>query len=126
MKAQDQIIHDSLRETKLADERLSPYATCNSDCIKVKNTKKKAKEFDIRWPFEEDIDRVLYSKSYSRYVDKTQALSFFSNVHITKRSLHVQWVSRIARQIGRGLNLNLVLIGTIDVGGQAILGRQTK
>ena len=42
MKAQDQIIHDSLRETKLADERLSPYATCNSDCIKVKNTKKKA------------------------------------------------------------------------------------
>lgn len=76
MKAQDQIIHDSLRETKLADERLSPYATCNSDCIKVKNTKKKAKEFDIRWPFEEDIDRVLYSKSYSRYVDKTQALSF--------------------------------------------------
>lgn len=116
MKAQDQIIHDSLRETKLADERLSPYATCNSDCIKVKNTKKKAKEFDIRWPFEEDIDRVLYSKSYSRYVDKTQALSFFSNVHITKRSLHVQWVSRIARQIGRGLNLNLDLIEAIALG----------
>ncbi|MEG0368294.1 MAG: HD domain-containing protein, partial [Coprobacillus sp.] len=73
-------------------------------------------DFDIRWPFEKDIDRVLYSKSYSRYVDKTQALSFFSNVHITKRSLHVQWVSRIARQIGRGLNLNLDLIEAIALG----------
>ena len=116
MKPADRIIHDSLRETKLSDERLSPYATRNSDCIKVKNTKKKISEFDIRWPFEEDIDRVLYSKSYSRYVDKTQALSFFSNVHITKRSLHVQWVSRIARQIGRGLNLNLDLIEAIALG----------
>lgn len=116
MKKEDRIIHDSLRETKLADERLSPYATKNSECVKVKKTTKKVKEFDIRWPFEEDIDRVLYSKSYSRYVDKTQALSFFSNIHITKRSLHVQWVSRIARQIGRGLNLNLDLIEAIALG----------
>lgn len=116
MKAEDRIIHDSLKETKRADERLSPYATRNSECIKVKNTKKERTEFDIRWPYEEDIDRVLYSKSYSRYVDKTQALSFFSNVHITKRSLHVQWVSRIARQIGRGLNLNLDLIEAIALG----------
>ena len=98
------------------DERLSPYATQNSQCIKVKHTHKPSTEFDIRWPFEKDIDRVLYSKSYSRYVDKTQALSFFSNVHITKRSLHVQWVSRIARQIGRGLNLNLDLIEAIALG----------
>ena len=35
MKAQDQIIHDSLRETKLADERLSPYATCNTRLSKL-------------------------------------------------------------------------------------------
>lgn len=116
MKAADRIIHNSLKETKLSDERLSPYATRNCDCIKVKKPRKKISEFDIRWPFEEDIDRVLYSKSYSRYVDKTQALSFFSNVHITKRSLHVQWVSRIARQIGRGLNLNLDLIEAIALG----------
>ena len=37
-------------------------------------------------------------------------------MHITKRSLHVQWVSRIARQIGRGLNLNLDLIEAIALG----------
>lgn len=116
MKKEDKIVHSSLIETKLMDERLSPYATKNSECIKVKHTLKPDTEFDIRWPFEKDIDRVLYSKSYSRYVDKTQALSFFSNVHITKRSLHVQWVSRIARQIGRGLNLNLDLIEAIALG----------
>lgn len=116
MKKEDKIIHSSLIETKLMDERLSPYATKNSECIKVKPTLKPDVEFDIRWPFEKDIDRVLYSKGYSRYVDKTQALSFFSNVHITKRSLHVQWVSRIARQIGRGLNLNLDLIEAIALG----------
>ena len=116
LKKEDKIIHTSLVETRLMDERLSPYATKNSECIKVKHTHKPLIEFDIRWPFEKDIDRVLYSKSYSRYVDKTQALSFFSNVHITKRSLHVQWVSRIARQIGRGLNLNLDLIEAIALG----------
>ena len=116
MKQEDKIIHSSLIATSLYDERLSPYATKNSQCIKVKKSMKKDEEFDIRWPFEEDIDRMLYSKSYSRYVDKTQALSFFSNIHITKRSLHVQWVSRIARQIGRGLNLNLDLIEAIALG----------
>jgi dGTPase len=116
LKKEDKIIHSSLIATNLMDERLSSYATKNSQCIKVKHTLKPSIEFDIRWPFEKDIDRVLYSKSYSRYVDKTQALSFFSNVHITKRSLHVQWVSRIARQIGRGLNLNLDLIEAIALG----------
>lgn len=116
MKKEDKIILTSLIETRLYDERLSPYATKNSECIKVKQSIKLTQSFDIRWPFEKDIDRVLYSQCYSRYVDKTQALSFFSNVHITKRSLHVQWVSRIARQIGRGLNLNLDLIEAIALG----------
>lgn len=116
MKKEDKIIRSSLIQTKKMDEGLSPYATKNQDCIKVRTVHKTVEEFDIRWPFEEDIDRVLYSKSYSRYVDKTQALSFFNNVHITKRSLHVQWVSRIARQIGRGLNLNNDLIEAIALG----------
>lgn len=116
MNKEDRIIHSALIATKKQDDSLSKYATKNSQCIKVKKVMNKEKNFDIRWPFEEDIDRVLYSKSYLRYVDKTQALSFFNNIHITKRSLHVQWVSRIARQIGRGLNLNLDLIEAIALG----------
>lgn len=116
MNDKEIIILSSILATYKQDQSLSPYATKNSECIKVKTSLNKNNKFDIRWPFEEDVDRVLYSKSYSRYVDKTQALSFFSNNHISKRSLHVQWVSRIARQIGRGLNLNLDLIEAIALG----------
>ena len=116
MKREELVIKNALRKTKEADEYLSIYATKNSDCIKIKNTVKDKEEFDIRWPFEEDIDRILYCKSYQRYVDKTQALSFFRNAHISKRSIHVQWVSRIARQIGRGLGLNLDLIEAAALG----------
>ena len=116
MKKEEKIIKNALKLTEEADQRLSKYATKNSTCIKVKEVNSVVGEFDIRWPFEEDIDRILYCKSYRRYVDKTQALSFFKDAHISKRSIHVQWVSRIARQIGRGLNLNLDLIEAIALG----------
>lgn len=116
MKDEDLIIKNILKKTKEYDDTLSPYACKTSDYIKIRNHIKSHDEFDIRWPFEEDIDRVLYSKGYRRYVDKTQALSFFQNAHITKRAIHVQWVSRIARQIGRGLNLNLDLIEAAALG----------
>lgn len=116
MRKEELIIKNTLLLTKENDALLSPYACKHRDCLKVRPATSQADDFDIRWPFEEDIDRVLYCKSYQRYVDKTQALSFFSNVHISKRSIHVQWVSRIARQIGRGLNLNLDLIEAIALG----------
>lgn len=116
MKKEDEIIRQSLLATQEYDERLSAFATKNSDYIKIHPTHTKPYDFDVRWPYEKDIDRILYSKAYRRYVDKTQALSFFNNVHITKRSLHVQWVSRIARQIGRCLNLNTDLIEAIALG----------
>lgn len=116
MKKEEYIIKNTVRLTKKYDERLSKYACKNEDCIKVKESHKEHDEFDIRWPYEEDIDRVLYCTAYQRYVDKTQALSFFNNAHVSKRSTHVQWVSRIGRQIGRGLNLNLDLIEAIALG----------
>ena len=66
--------------------------------------------------FAEDIDRILYSPYYNRYTDKTQVFSLTKNDDITRRSLHVQLVSRIARTIGRALNLNLDLIEAIALG----------
>ena len=60
--------------------------------------------------FAKDIDRIMYSPYYNRYTDKTQVFSLIKNDDITRRSLHVQLVSRIARTIGRALNLNLDLI----------------
>ena len=66
--------------------------------------------------FAKDIDRILYCPYYNRYTDKTQVFSLTKNDDITRRSLHVQLVSRIARTIGRALNLNLDLIEAIALG----------
>ena len=65
---------------------------------------------DFRLPFSRDIDRILYSLSFQRYMDKTQVFSFKENDHLTKRMIHVLYVSKIARTIGRALDLNEDLI----------------
>lgn len=67
----------------------------------------------LRPPFLRDIDKVLHLSLYNRYADKTQVFSFFENDDITRRGLHVQIVSHIARNIGRMLGLNLDLIEAI-------------
>ncbi|MBQ2285425.1 MAG: HD domain-containing protein, partial [Clostridia bacterium] len=53
---------------------------------------------------------------YNRYTDKTQVFSLYKNDDISRRALHVQLVSRIARNIGRLLGLNLDLIEAIALG----------
>ena len=71
---------------------------------------------DLRNPFAHDTDRIIHSHSYARYMDKTQVFFQIKNDHITRRSLHVQMVSRIARTIGRCLELNEDLIEAMAVG----------
>ena len=63
-----------------------------------------------------DVDKIMHSPFYNRYTDKTQVFSFYKNDDITRRALHVQLVSRIARTIGKALNLNLDLIEAIALG----------
>lgn len=63
-----------------------------------------------------DVDKVMHHPYYNRYTDKTQVFSFYKNDDITRRALHVQLVSRIARSIGSALNLNLDLIEAIALG----------
>ncbi len=70
----------------------------------------------IRTPFIRDVDKILHCPFYNRYADKTQVFSFYKNDDITRRALHVQLVSRIARTIGRALNLNPDLIEAIALG----------
>ena len=69
-----------------------------------------------RPPFVQDIDKIMHCPYYNRYADKTQVFSLMRNDDVTRRSLHVQLVSRIARTIGRALNLNLDLIEAIALG----------
>lgn len=71
---------------------------------------------DIRPIFFRDIDKIIHSLSYTRYIDKTQVYSFVENDHITHRVLHVQLVSKVARTIGRALRLNEDLIEAIALG----------
>jgi len=73
-------------------------------------------EAGYRLEFSLDADRILHSRAYSRYIDKTQVFYLIQNDHITHRVLHVQLVSKIARTIGRFLRLNEDLIEAIALG----------
>lgn len=94
------------------EELLSKYATKSSAAERFKSED----DFDIRTPFFRDIDRIIYALSYNRYSGKTQVYPFSSNDHISKRMIHVQLVSKIARTIGRALKLNTDLIEAIALG----------
>lgn len=71
---------------------------------------------NIRPAYFHDTDRIIHSKAYTRYIDKTQVFYLFENDHITHRVLHVQFVSKIARVIGRCLKLNEDLLEAISLG----------
>ncbi len=95
-------------------ETLSPFATRSSDSIR--RVREQRIEADYRQPFSIDADRILNSLAYTRYIDKTQVFSLIRNDHITHRVLHVQFVSKIGRTIGRALGLNEDLIEAIAIG----------
>ena len=95
----------------LKEKNLSDYA-CGFD----KGEMQSESNEDIRPIFFRDIDRIIHSLAYTRYIDKTQVFSFTKNDHITHRVLHVQLVSKIARTIGRSLKLNEDLIEAIALG----------
>ena len=86
-------------------------------CLSRDGVRRRAEDLqDYRQPFAQDADRILHSKAYTRYIDKTQVFSLIDNDHITHRVLHVQMVSRIARTVGRFLGLNEDLIEAIALG----------
>ena len=73
-------------------------------------------EEGYRQTFSVDVDRILHSRAYTRYIDKTQVFYLIHHDHITHRVLHVQLVSKIARTIGRYQGLNEDLIEAIALG----------
>ena len=79
-------------------------------------TRRRREKEEYRTTFFRDTDRILHSQAYTRYIDKTQVFSLFENDLITHRGLHVQFVSKIARVIGRALRLNEDLIEAIALG----------
>ena len=95
-------------------ESLSPLSTLNSKGFRRSHEEKL--KHGYRQAFSLDVDRILHSLAYTRYIDKTQVFYLIENDHITHRVLHVQLVSKIARTIGRFLGLNEDLIEAISLG----------
>ena len=102
----------NIKERMLLRENFySPYATKDKESIRLIPIEK-----EIRPNFFRDIDRIIHSTSYTRYMDKTQVFSLKDNDNISKRMVHVQLVSKIARTIGRALSLNEDLIEAAALG----------
>ena len=70
----------------------------------------------LRPAFVRDAEKILHSPYFNRLSDKTQVFSLFVNDDLTRRALHVQIVSRVARSIGAVLGLNTDLIEAIALG----------
>lgn len=94
------------------------YANVGASDSMILRRRRSAGEKELLWcsGFSQDVDKILHCPYYNRYSDKTQVFSLLRNDDVTRRSLHVQLVSRIARTIGSGLNLNLDLIEAIALG----------
>jgi dGTPase len=109
----DKGLESSIRTiTEKRESLLSPLASISADAVRRHNRKPE----DIRTPYSRDTDRIIHTRAYTRYIDKTQVFSLVENDHITHRVIHVQLVSKIARTIGRCLRLNEDLIEAIALG----------
>jgi dGTPase len=93
---------------------LSSYATRSAAairrCYEERITQGHRQNFAV------DADRILHSRAYTRYIDKTQVFYLISHEHISHRVLHVQLLSKIARTIGKFLRLNEDLLEAIALG----------
>lgn len=101
-----------------AAKKTGKYIDMSFDDQNVIRRRNVAKDNATVWrpTFVHDIDKIIHCPYYNRYTDKTQVFSLCKNDDITRRSLHVQLVSRISRTIGAALHLNLDLIEAIALG----------
>ncbi len=106
-------LQDKMLEDR-ANNTLPSFGFCEERVVRRNPERDRASL--LRPAFQRDIEKIMHSPYYNRYADKTQVFSFYKNDDITRRALHVQLVSRIARNIGRALNLNLDLIEAIALG----------
>jgi dGTPase len=100
--------------TRREESMLSPDAALSTTAVRRRPEERV--EQGHRQHFSLDADRILHSLAYTRYVDKTQVFYLIDNDHITHRVLHVQFLSKIARDVARFLRLNEDLIEAIALG----------
>ena len=105
---QERIIEDR------ANHWVNPYAFKDENVVRRRMDHDKANLW--RPAFVRDCEKIMHLPLYNRYADKTQVFSLYKNDDISRRAQHVQLVSRIARNIGSLLGLNLDLIEAISLG----------
>ena len=101
------------RREALEHQSLSPFA-CYASTSKGRLWPLEA--CAVRTCFQRDIDRIVHSKSFRRLMHKTQVFLQPEGDHYRTRMTHTLEVSRIARTIARGLQLNEDLTEAIALG----------
>jgi dGTPase len=118
MRSKSDILAAIVAANLAREERdLSPHA-CHSHrgVRRFPEREKMPDSQNFRPMFFHDTDKIIHSMAFTRYIDKTQVFYLFENDHITHRALHVQFVAKIGRVIGRALRLNEDLIEAIALG----------
>ena len=117
MKHRYEKLSEELQERIIADrENQVDYGFAFDESKVIRRDNSRDKAFLWRPATVRDIDKIVHSPFYNRYQDKTQVFSFYKNDDISHRAIHVQLVSRIARNIGAMLGLNQNLIEAIALG----------
>lgn len=109
LKLSDELQKQIINDRK--ENKINPYAFKDENILRRDMNKDKATIW--RPAFVRDIEKTMHIPYYNRYSDKTQVFSLYKNDDISRRAFHVQLVSRIARNIGKVLNLNIDLIEAI-------------
>lgn len=98
-------------------DMLSEHATRDEEGLREFPRRFESEDAYLARPcFVVDVEKIVHNPFYSRCADKTQVFSLVRNDDITRRSFHLQVVSRVGRTIGAALGLNLDLIEAIAVG----------
>ncbi len=101
-----------IKKNMLKSEKyLIKYACKSKDAIR-----ELPQDEDIRLEYARDVDKIIHSSCYTRYMSKTQVFVDPINDHISTRMTHVQYVSKAARTIARALGLNEDLCEAIALG----------
>ena len=78
-------IEEAKKNFLLKESTLSEYATKSTESIRMNE-----ETSDMRPAFFRDIDRIIHSFAYTRYMDKTQVFSLLSDDRVSRRMIHVQ------------------------------------
>ncbi len=98
---------------RLEHQQLSPKAAF-SDASRGRV--RPVEENEVRTCYQRDTDKIIHCKAFRRLMHKTQVFLNPEGDHYRTRMTHTIEVSRIARAIARGLNLNQDLTEAIAMG----------